>query len=331
MAEAQGAPAMDYHAPRWLRGGHAQTIYPFLLPRQAAVYRRERIDTPDGDFVDFDWVDGPDAAPTVVLFHGLEGSSRSHYSLALAHELKQRGLRGVFPHFRGCSGEPNRLPRAYHSGDAQEIGWILGAVRARVAGSPLYAAGISLGGNVLLRWLAQAGADAAAVVTRAAAVSAPVDLVASGQAVDRGLSRVYVWHFLTTLKPKCRAKARRFPEHFDLPALDRARTLQAFDSAVTAPMFGYRDALDYWQRASSKPWLKEVGVPTLVLNARNDPFLPASALPEAHEVSPSITLEQPAEGGHVGFLTGPFPGRCDWLPKRLLEFFHSTSPPQESP
>lgn len=326
MAERAFPPPFAYRAPRWLRGGHAQTIYPFLLPRPPMPYRRERLATPDGDFVDFDWLDGPSTAPTVVLFHGLEGGSQSHYALALAQELKTRGLRGVIPHFRGCSGEPNRLARAYHSGDAAEIGWMLRAVQARCAGAPLYAAGVSLGGNALLKWLAQEGQSAAQVLARAAAISAPVDLVAGGHAVDQGLARVYVWHFLMTLKPKSIAKARAFPEHFDLPAIRRAYTLQAFDSAVTAPMFGYRDAIDYWQQASSKPELKQVAVPTLLLNARNDPFLPAHALPTVPEVSPAITLEQPEEGGHVGFLTGPFPGRLDWLPQRLLEFFspHTT-------
>ncbi|CAG1011089.1 hypothetical protein BURK2_04176 [Burkholderiales bacterium] len=319
--------APGYRPPRWLRGGHAQTIYPFFLPRRPVAYRRERLVTPDGDFVDFDWLDGPRDAPTVALFHGLEGNSRSHYALALAHQLQARGWRGVFPHFRGCSGEPNLLPRAYHSGDADEIGWMLREVHHRVEGTPLFAAGISLGGNALLKWLAREGSAAEQILERAAAVSAPVDLVAGGHAVDQGWSRVYVWHFLMTLKPKSFAKAQLFPEHFDLPAIRRAFTLKAFDNAVTAPMFGYRDAVDYWRRASSKPELADIAVPTLVLNAKNDPFLPAAALPHPHEVSPALTLEQPEEGGHVGFLTGPFPGRLDWLPRRLLEFF-SLAPPE---
>jgi len=313
--------ASSYRAPRWLRGGHAQTIFPVLLPRPRVAFRRERLETPDGDFVDFDWLEGPSSAPAVVLFHGLEGSSGSHYALALAAALQARGWRGVFPHFRGCSGEPNRLPRAYHSGDAEEIGWMLQAVRRRVDGAPLFAAGISLGGNALLQWLAREGAAANRLVSRAAAVSAPVDLVAGGRAIDQGFSRVYVWHFLLTLKPKTYAKAQLFPQHFDLPAIRKAYSIEAFDDAVTAPMFGYRDAIDYWQRASSKPGLATIAVPTLVLNAKNDPFMPARFLPSPQEVSASVTLEQPEDGGHVGFLSGPFPGNVEWLPQRLLEFF----------
>lgn len=310
-----------YRAPAWLRGGHAQTIYPFLLRRPEVKFRRERCATPDGDFVDFDWIDGPQSAPLCVLFHGLEGNSQSHYARAFAQAVVARVWRGVIPHFRGCSGEPNRLPRAYHSGDAEEIGWMLSRIKPRAGHSPLFAAGVSLGGNALLSWLGREGGRAREVLTRAASVSAPVDLTAGGLAIDQGFSRVYAWHFLLTLRPKSLAKARSFPEHFNIPSIRRAYSIQAFDDAVTAPMFGYRNALDYWQRASSKPLLARIEVPTLLLNARNDPFMPAAALPRLDEVSPAVTLEQPEEGGHVGFPSGPFPGRTDWLPDRLIEFF----------
>lgn len=326
IATHEWGAAGAYRAPAWLPGGHAQTICAAVLARRARVaYRRERWDTPDGDFIDVDWVDGmtaagrPATAPPVVLFHGLEGSAQSHYALALMAALHGPGLRGAVVHFRGCSGEPNRLPRAYHSGDAAEIGWVLQRLRA-LHGGPLYAVGVSLGGNALLKWLGEAGSAATALVERAAAVSAPVDLMAAGTALGRGFNRVYTRHFLATLKRKALAKLEAHPGLYDASRVAAARTLREFDDVVTAPLHGFRDAEDYWTRASSKPLLAAIRVPTLLLNARNDPFLPASALPAPGDVSEHVCLEQPEQGGHAGFVTGPFPGRLEWLPWRLLDF-----------
>jgi hypothetical protein len=331
----QLAPAGPYRAPVWLAGGHAQTIYPFLLPRPAVPYRRERVETPDGDFWDFDWVDAPaghDAAPLVVLFHGLEGGSGSHYACALMARVAALGWRGVVPHFRGCGGELNRRPRAYHSGDHEEVAAMLAAIRQRIpAHVTAYAAGVSLGGSALLNWLGRAGAAAAPTVAAAAAVSAPLDLTASGTAIGEGLNRVYTYHFLQTLKPKSRTMAERFPGLLDEARLRQVRSMWQFDDLVTAPLHGFSGTADYWRRASSKPWLHGVAVPTLVLNARNDPFVPAVSLPGAADASAAVTLEQPAHGGHVGFLTGPFPGRLDWLPARLLHFFHDAGAPAGRP
>ncbi len=320
----------SYRAPRWLPGGHAQTLYAALLvPRQRVAYRRERWDTPDGDFIDLDWSVNPSrdprrinlSVPLVVLFHGLEGSSRSHYALALMAALRGRGMRGVSVHFRGCSGEPNRLPRAYHSGDAQEIDWIVRRLRAQNADAPLFAVGVSLGGNALLKWLGESGADANAVVDKAAAVSAPVDLMAAGDALGQGFSLLYANNFLITLKRKALAKLASHPGLYDAARVRAAFTLREFDDLVTAPLHGFRNTDDYWTRASSKPGLRNIRVPTLVINARNDPFLPAPALPGPGEVSGAVTLEQPEDGGHVGFVSGTFPGNLDWLPLRVLEFF----------
>ena len=321
----------QYRAPWWLPGGHAQTIYAALAsPRPRVAYRRERWETPDSDFVDLDWTDAQSvvsrqppavSVPLVVLFHGLEGSSRSHYAQALMAAARDRGLRGVTVHFRGCSGEPNRLPRAYHSGDAAEIDWVLRRLRSGNPGTRLYAAGVSLGGNALLKWLGESGASARQVVDRATSVSAPLDLMAAGDALGRGFSRAYAWHFLRTLRQKSLVKLDRFPGLFDAARVRAAFTLREFDDIVTAPLHGYRDTDDYWTRASSKPGLARIRVPTLVLNARNDPFLPATSLPGRNAVSSAVTLEQPDEGGHAGFVSGPFPGNLDWMPQRLLEFF----------
>jgi predicted alpha/beta-fold hydrolase len=234
--------------------------------------------------------------------------------------LAARGWRGAIPHFRGCGGEMNRLPRAYHSGDADEIGWMLERFGA-IAGRPLFAAGVSLGGNALLKWLANRGAAARGLARAAAAVSAPLDLAAGADALERGFGRVYARMFLRTLKRKVAEKAELHPGQFDPARVAATRTLREFDDLVTAPLHGFRDAADYYARASAKPDLGAIRVPTLVLNALNDPFLPCRHLPAPRDAPPCVTLEYPATGGHVGFVTGPFPGRYDWLPRRLLEFF----------
>ena len=313
-----------YRAPGWLQGGHAQTIYAaMLIPRPRVDYRRTQWDAPDGDFIELDWVDGPADAPLVVLFHGLEGSSRSHYAQSLMHHVRVHGWRGVVPHFRGCGGRPNRLPRAYHSGDLHEVHWILERMAVQAGAAPCFAVGVSLGGNALLKWLAAQGAVARTWLHAAAAVSAPVDLQVAGHGLGRGFNRFYTWHFLQSLKPKSLQKLRRYPGLYDARKVARARNLYEFDELVTAPLHGFASADDYWTRASSKPELHRIELPTLLVHARDDPFLPGSHLPRPHEVSPHVTLEYPDGGGHAAFVTGAFPGRLEWLPHRLLEFFES--------
>jgi hypothetical protein len=314
-------PALAYRAPKWLPGGHAQTIYPVLIKAPAPAYRRERWETPDGDFIDLDWLDGPDDAPLVLLFHGLEGSSDSHYATALMAAARERGWTGVVSHFRGCSGEPNRLPRAYHSGDSDEVDWVLRRLRQQFAARTIFVVGVSLGGNALLKWLGESEQSAAQLIRAAAAVSAPMDLTICGHHLGRGFNRIYTQHFLATMKKNAAEKLARFPGIFDGHRMERARNLYEFDDAVTAPLHGFLGADDYWQRASAKPLLRSIEIPTLLLNAQNDPFLPAHALPRPDEVSTTVRLEFPREGGHVGFVTGGLPGRLDWLPQRLLHFF----------
>jgi predicted alpha/beta-fold hydrolase len=318
--------AKPYRAPAWLPGGHAQTIWPLMIKPRPLKLRRERWDTPDGDFIDADFLDGPPDAPLLVLFHGLEGSARSHYAVATALACKDIGWRFVMPHFRGCSGELNRRPRAYHSGDAEEIDWILKRLLAANGGRKLHAAGVSLGGNTLLKWAGEQGAAAGDVVTGVAAICTPLDLTACGHHLARGFNRVYTRHFLNTMKVVSAARLRQFPGLFDEERMQRAINLYEFDDAVTAPMHGFASAADYWEKCSAKPWLKSITIPALAVNAKNDPFLPARYLPTASEVSPSVRLEHPAGGGHVGFVSGAFPGNLDWLPQRLLHFFtHETS------
>lgn len=280
-------------------------------------YRRERWATPDDDFVDVDWRDALPTAPLLVLFHGLEGSSRSHYALALAQWAQAQGWGFAVPHFRGCSGEINRAPRAYHSGDFEEIGWILARLRTRHAG-PLYAVGVSLGGNALLRWAQEAGSTAADVAQALASISAPVDLTASGLAIGRGLNRqVYTRMFLKTMKPKAMRKLAQFPGLFDARVLQDARDLYDFDNVFTAPLHGFKDTRDYWLRASAKPRLVDIRLPTLLVNALNDPFVPAASLPQQRDVGAHVTLWQPAQGGHVGFMAGSPPGHLQTLPQTV--------------
>jgi predicted alpha/beta-fold hydrolase len=306
-----------------LPGGHLQTIYASLFIHPPAVaYRRARLELPDGDFLDFDWIDGATGAPVLMLFHGLEGSADSPYARDLMTAVLARGWHGVVAHFRGCSGADNRLPRAYFAGDSAEIERMLRHVKSQHPDAPLYAVGVSLGGNALLKWLGESGNAAKALVERAAGVSAPLDLTAAGNALDRGFNRrVYTSRFLVTLKAKALRMAARFPGMLDAQAIAAATTFREFDTLVTARLHGFRDADDYWFRVSSKPLLKSITVPTLVINAKNDPFLPAWALPTADQVSPAVTLEQPATGGHVGFPSGPFPGNLDWLARRLMQHF----------
>ena len=305
----------SYRAPWWLAGGHAQTLVAALLPSPRLPLVRERWETPDGDFVDVDFAGPERAARTLVLFHGLEGGSESHYARAITANAAARGWRAALPHFRGCSGEPNRLARAYHSGDSEELHWML--ARLHAARGTLHAVGVSLGGNVLLKWLGERGDAACSLVRRAVAVSAPLDLAAAGHALDRGFNRhVYTRVFLASMKRKSLAKLRRHPGLFDARRVAAARTLHEFDDLVTAPLHGFRDADEYWSRASSAPWLAAIRVPTLVLNALNDPFLPAGALVAAtRSASSDVALEFPAGGGHVGF-----PARRDWLARRILEY-----------
>ena len=322
-----------------------QTIWPALHTRHLTFdgqnwprYRRERWNTPDQDFIDLDWLidtehGGVQATaetrPLLVMFHGLEGSSASHYALAFARQAQRLGMGFVVPHFRGCGGELNHAPRAYHSGDFEEIDWVLRRLRQSSA-RPVFAVGVSLGGNALLRWAQEAGAQAAKVVHAVASVCAPLDLTASGLAMGRGFNRwVYTRMFLRSMKPKALKKLAQHPGLFKAEALLAARNLYEFDNVFTAPLHGFRNTDDYWQRASAKPHLAQIKIPALVVNALNDPFVPAASLPRAghpHQAALAaqftghVTLWQPRHGGHVGFATGTWPGHIRALPEAVIDW-----------
>lgn len=339
---------MQYQAPPWLPGGHAQTIWPALFARRyegpPPQFRRERWLTPDGDFVDVEHLVDPAAStatgpamglatgsatgvpyapaerPLLVLFHGLEGSVDSQYVQAFAAVAQQRGWAFAMPYFRGCSGELNLAPRAYHSGDYLEIGWMLEQLRASHRG-PMIAVGISLGGNALLRWAQEAGETAASTVQAVCSVCSPIDLTAAGHAIGKGFNKlVYTRMFLRTMMPKAMNKLKQHPGLFDAERMRRVRNLYEFDNIFTGPVHGFRDVDDYWLRASAKPHLARIRIPALVLNARNDPFVPAHSLPEQSHVGAHVTLWQPREGGHVGFPSGRPPGHVRTMPERVTDW-----------
>jgi len=274
----------------------------------------------DGDFIDVDWLSMPTGTSPdtlLVLFHGLEGSSQSHYAEAFADFCHRNGLAFAVPHFRGCSGELNLAPRAYHSGDWEEVGWILSRFRKHWKGR-IVAAGVSLGGNALLRWAQEHGDEAGQVVDAIAAVSAPLDLRASGHAIGIGFNRwIYTRMFLKTMVPKALKKLDQYPGLFSRESLLKARTLYAFDDIVTAPLHGFKGTDDYWTRASAKPHLVQIRIPALILNAQNDPFVPADCLPAATGAGRYVTLWQPESGGHVGFPEGSFPAHVTAMPEAV--------------
>lgn len=322
----KAAPSIAYEAPGWLPGGHLQTIYAYYLKQTANfTYRRERWETPDCDFIDLDWLESssPDSN-LLALFHGLEGCSRSHYAVSVMNQLHREGWSGVVPHFRGCGGEINRLPRGYYAGDSVELDWILRRLKREQPRSRLHVVGISMGGNDLLKWLGQQGDAALDVVHRAVAVSAPVDLQIAAHQLDHGCNKlIYTRNFLSAMKSKVLKKIAAHDLDLDSRAVRATSTFREIDSLYTAPIHGFKDADDYWIRSSSRPWLRHIKVPTLLINARNDPFFPGHALPKRGEVAEAVSLEYPASGGHLGFVSGRFPGELNWLSRRVLNFLGS--------
>ena len=305
-----------YRPPFWLHGGHLQSIWPKLVRIGSPAYRRELLpDSLGATEVAYDFVDGKRSdAPLLMLFHGLEGSSTSHYARALMFAAQRHGWHGVVAHFRSCGGVENRAPVFYHSGDSAEVAHMLQLMHSRYP--RICAVGISLGGNALAKYLAEQGSRA--IPQAAAVVSAPLDLTAASHRLERGLSKMlYAPYFLRSLLPKAAACAARFPQ-IDAAAVQAAANLTDFDNAFTAPVHGFADAADYYRRASAKPLLHQIALPTLILNALNDPFIPAESLPQASDVSSSVTLLQPEYGGHAGF---PGTADLDWLPDTVLRYF----------
>ncbi len=323
MREPGSGELADFHPAWWNRTRHGQTAWNRTLRRAAEVQTcRARWTTPDGDFLDIDFLDGPLASPQLLVLHGLEGSSERAYVRGLLSLAAGRGWRGAALNFRSCSGTPNRAPRLYHSGETGDLDWVIAELVKRDPGAPIVSVGVSMGGNVLLKWLGEQSDLAAEEVSAAVAISTPFDLAAAASKMSRGLGRYYSSFFLRTLKAKALLKAEEYPNLLDRDTILRAQTWREYDDAVTAPLHGFRDAEDYWQRSSSLHYLKDIRRPTLLISARDDPFVPESSLPEEF-VASSVWLESEftAYGGHAGFIAGALPWRpLYWAEKRAVEF-----------
>jgi hypothetical protein len=300
----------------WLRNPHLQTLWPvFFRRRLRPSLRRERLELPDGDFVDLDWTLNA-SGPIVIILHGLEGSSRSHYARGMLASLPHHGMRAVLMHFRGCSGAPNRLARAYHSGDTGDIDFLVRTLKAREPNTPLAAIGYSLGGNALLKWLGEQGKGAP--VQCAVAVSVPFLLHESTARMNRGLSRVYQWHLLKSLKQGARRKAGMFSPPAPLEEINQMKGFFEFDDRVTARLHGFNGAMHYYTSSSSRQFLNRIRIPTLIVHASDDPFMHVKVIPAAGELSPAIQLDLHRHGGHVGFVGGHLPWKPQyWLDERI--------------
>ena len=313
-----------FRPPAFLSNGHLQTILPVLLPRRFALpFTRTRLELRDGDFLDLDW-SCPGSGRLAILSHGLEGNSSQKYIRGMAQTLHAAQWDVLAWNFRGCSSEPNRLLRAYHSGDTADLAAVISHAWADYSRMALI--GFSLGGNVTLKYLGEAPPHPSVVA--AAAVSVPLDLASSARALDqRPGNRIYLRRFIVPLIAKIEAKAQTFPGKLNTDGLRAIRSFQEFDERYTAPLHGFRDADDYWTRASARQFLPRITVPTLILNARNDPFLTADSMPFAEaEANPSLFLEAPKSGGHVGFLDFRN-GVQPWSERRVAQFITAECTP----
>ncbi|HEX6927738.1 MAG TPA: hydrolase [Gammaproteobacteria bacterium] len=313
----------------WLANRHLQTIIPNTfraLPRQEI--RRERIELPDGDFVDADWT-AHDSGPVVVLLHGLEGSRRSRYAAWMLKRLHDAGYRGVLLHFRGCSGELNRKANGYHSGHTADFDHFLQLLRAREPEVEIAAIGYSLGGNALLKWLGEN--PGRHCLRTAIAVSVPFRLGQCSDAINRGFSRVYQKHLLKRMLRTARSKLALIRHAGHAPDLDAIRNFRDFDEALTAPLHGFRSATDYYLRSSSAQFLRHITTPTLVIHASDDPFMTPDTVPRDDELSPCVSLELSAHGGHVGFVSGRWPWKPRyWLEERVLAHLDQQFPARDA-
>lgn len=314
MSESEFKPAW------WLPHAHMQTLWPTLCRRDVNDFpiKRERFELPDGDFIDLDWVD-QETGPIILVLHGLEGSIRSSYAKGILRSFYQKGWRGVLMHFRGCSGEPNRLMRTYHSGETNDLAAVIESLQEREPGVQIAAIGFSLGGNVLLKWLGETGANNPLIA--AVAICVPFELNKTAQRIQEGFSRIYQWHLLKCLCTRLVKKYQLQTAPFDISIFDKLQSIREFDDKITAPLHGFADADEYYRLSSSRPYLRHIQVPTLILQSKDDPFMTADIIPQTHELSSSIQLELTNSGGHVGFVSGQFPWSANyWLEQRIPAF-----------
>jgi predicted alpha/beta-fold hydrolase len=321
-----------FRAPRWLRNAHAQTMYPSFpwAWRSRPLLRRETLELPDGDVTAVDWVvEGdslPDAAPLLVILHGLEGSAESSYARMLMEAVLERGWRSCVLHFRDCGDYRNRLPRRYHAGETNDLRHFLRELHGQREASgnpgPVLAVGYSLGGNVLLKYLGESKSETP--LAAAAAVCAPLNLHVCAEALNNGFSKSYQYYLLKRMKNSVTQKFDRHTAAFDWQKAMSAKTFAEFDDAVTAPLHGFAGMQDYYDRCSATHFLDKIERPTLIINALDDPFMSPAVIPAADKLSDQVTLEISENGGHVGFVCGGSPWRPKfYLPGRIIEFLES--------
>lgn len=315
-----------YRPAWWLPGGHAQTIWGrFARTRPELPLARECLVAPDGDNIEVHILEAPADAPRVLMLHGLEGTIRSHYIGGVMESARARGWGVVLMMHRGCGEAPNTARRFYHSGETSDLDFVFRQFSRRHAGSRWLLAGVSLGGNVLLKWLGERADDVDTTIAAAAAISVPFDLEAGARHISEGFARVYDRRFLKTLRLKAIEKLHRYPDLFDRVRLERARNIFEFDDAVTAPVHGFHSAVDYYSRSSSLAFLGRIRVPTFLLSARDDPFLPPAVLDKVKEAvaaNSRIELEITTRGGHVGFVEGTLPWKARYYAEaRAFRFF----------
>ncbi|WP_342594470.1 hydrolase [Salinicola lusitanus] len=324
--------AADFRAPAGLRNAHVQTLLPRILPGRKLARETEIVDLPDGDFVELAWARPAPSradAPIFLLFHGLEGSFDSPYARELLHAAAAMGWRAVLMHFRGCGQTPNRLPRAYHSGDTADAYWIVGQLAQRYPQALMVAAGVSLGANMLLKLVAEQGGDGLPLAG-AIAINAPLDLAASADTLNRGISRVYQRYLLRQLKHKVLTRLQTTPLPLKINAgqIRRLNSFWAYDNDVTAPLHGFRSASDYYRRASAGPLLGEIELPTLILHAADDPFMPGDLFSRLPPPSPSVRVEIARHGGHVGYVERRGGRLRSWLTRRIEQQLRQWAPRQ---
>jgi predicted alpha/beta-fold hydrolase len=306
----------------WLKNRHWQTMWPSLFrTRLQLPLSNERLELSDGDFLDLAWM--PDhAGDLCLILHGLEGTLQSHYSTGLIQAAHDAGLHAVYMHLRGCSGEPNRLPRRYHSGDTSDLRYVLELLRQRYPDKRIHAVGVSLGGNILLKYLGEYQSQS--LIESATAISVPFDLAIAAETLDRGAAKIYQRHLLNSLQESLWQKSRMVELPIQIPEKAQIDTIYDFDNLVTAPIHGFEDADDYYTRSSSRQFIPSIKTPTLILHAIDDPFMTPAAIPGRKEIPPDVSMELSQSGGHVGFITGALPLQPEyWLDQRVRRFMQS--------
>jgi len=305
----------------WLPGPHLQTLWPVLFRRRPPLrLRTERLELEDGDFLDLTWIRGG-RGPVILVLHGLEGGLRSHYAAGLLSTLDRAGWRPVLLHFRNCGPEPNRLSRSYHAGDTQDLQRTLEHLRATTGAPAVGAVGVSLGGNVLLKWLGQR--EDSSLLKTAVAISVPFRLADTARRLERGVSKLYQAHLLGRMRASYRRKFRRMDSPLVVD-VSRIRTFREFDDRITAPLHGFSGVEEYYRSSSCRRFLRSIRTRTLILHALDDPFMTRESLPSSTELGPGVTLELSPAGGHVGFVAGPSPWSAEyWIERRVIAWLEA--------